>query len=170
MGLRTSYGSANADVEEALAVTYSKQLIHGSWSYVSANVSGWYTRMFEWHRYARKSFKFVGMTLDAAKKCRDDMVALFTRKTQAHVWNDGVMGGQWDLVDSGDLLMADVSLVHDEAGMWSVHVRVNEDDVRYSFANYSSSYKTMFYHERNERTYGPGGGGAADEMETGREG
>jgi hypothetical protein len=159
-----TYGDRNLVIDEALTVTYSKQLIQGSWGYTAANVSGYYNYMNEYHRYARKSFKYVGMKYATAVTCRDDMIKYFKREFYVDVWNGTVMGGQWDQTKGGEVLMADVSLVRDEGDSWSVHVRVNEDDVRYYMAGTTVRLKTVFSKARS-RKYGTDGAGNADEVE-----
>ena len=164
MALKTSYSDANVVVEEALTVTYSQSVVQGSWGYTSANVSGSYSTMRELHRYARKSFRYVGMTLAAAKACRNEMVGKFTRTFNTSYWNADVMGGAWNEDEGGTIPMADVSLVHDDGDAWSVHVRVNEDDVRYRKVQEVYDYATVFAAERL-RGYGTDGVGTADEQE-----
>ena len=159
-----TYSDANLVVEEALRVVYSKQNVSGSWSYVSANVSGYYNYMREFHRYATKSFRYVGMTHDAAKTCRNAMIKKFTRDVYASIWNGDSMGGSWTDSKMGEILMAEITLAHDEGDSWSVHVRVNEDDVRYRMANADTSVVLIFANEIH-RTYGSNGEGEADETE-----
>ena len=162
-----TYGDRNLVIEEALRVVYSKMKVSGSWGWTSANVSGSYSYMREFHRYATKSFRYVGMTYEVAKKCRDNMVALFTREYKSSVWNADAMGGGWNDEKMGEIPMADVSLVHDEGDSWSVCVRVNEDDVRYRIVSASATTnpKTIFYDERKTRTYGSNGEGSEQERE-----
>mgnify|MGYP004641513129 CR=1 FL=1 len=164
MSLKTSHSDANVVVEEALTVTYSQSVIQGSWGYTSANVSGYYTTMREIHRYARKSFRYVGMTYAAAKVCRAAMVAKFARDVKTSYWNADTMGGAWSEDTGGTVPMADVSLVHDEGDAWSVHVRVSEDDVRFRKVTEAYAYAVIFAAER-QRGYGTDGEGAADEKE-----
>lgn len=164
MSLLTSHSDANVVVEEALTVTYSQSIIQGSWGYTSANVSGWYTTMRECHRYARKSFRYVGMTHDAAKACRDAMVAKFTRAFRTSYWNSSAMGGGWVDDTGGTLPMADVALVHDAGDAWSVLVRVNEDDVRFRLVT-DAHYPAVDFAAERARGYGTDGEGTADETE-----
>ena len=166
MSLCTSYSDANVVVEEALTVTYSTVIVQGSWSYTSANVTGYYYTMRECHRYARKSFRYVGLTHAAAKTCRDAMVALFTRDFKTSYWQSDAMGGGWSDDTGGTVLMADVSLTHDEGDAWSVRVRVNEDDVRFRFVQDGGMYpELLFGNERLYRSYGTDGEGNASEKE-----
>ena len=164
MGLITQYSDANLVIEEGLTVTYSRMKIAGSWGWVSANMSGTYYYANEYHRYATKSFRYVGMTYDAAKSCRDAMISYFTRTVKTDVWDDSVTDGQWVTKTLGSLLMAEITLTHDDACMYSVHVRVHEDDVRYSKESDSFTPSTQFTAERF-RTYGSDAHGAADETE-----
>ena len=165
MGLITSYSDANLVIEEGLTVTYSRRLISGSWSWTSANVSGTYSYMQEYHRYATKAFRYVGMTYAAAKTCRDAMIKYFTRDIKIDVWDDSVMGGGWVTKSGGSILAASVSVTHDDACMYSVHVRVNEDDTHYTSQGSSFTPYTQFTNEQM-RTYGSDAHGTADEKET----
>lgn len=164
MGLITSYSDANLVIEEGLTVTYSRMKIGGQWSWVSANLSGTYYYANEYHRYATKSFRYVGMTYAAAKACRDAMIKYFTRTIKVDVWDDSVMGGQWVTKILGTQLMAEITLTHDDACMYSVHVRVHEDDVRYAKEGDAVSPESMFIYEQS-RTYGSDAHGTADETE-----
>lgn len=164
MGLLQTYGTHNLVIDEGLTVTYSRQKISGSWGWVSANMSGSYSWMNEYHRYATKSFRYVGMTYAAAKDCQAAMIAYFERTTKISYWYDGCTDGEWKVEDGGRIIMADVRLSHDAGCMWNVCVRVNEDDVRYSLPGISYDAKTLFVHERS-RSYGPDAEGNADEKE-----
>ena len=152
MALKTTYDDSNLVVDEALTVPFSTTIIQGNWSYTSANVSGWYNAMRECHRYARKRFRYFGMTYSAAKKCRDDMVKLFMRKIMTSYWNSTAMGGGWTRSDGGQVPMADVSLVHNPDDSWDVNVNVNEDDVIYKMANLL--FNPHDFTLENKRTYG----------------
>jgi hypothetical protein len=165
MGLITSYSDANLVIEEGLTVTYSRRLISGSWSWTSANVTGTYSYMQEYHRYATKSFRYVGMTYAAAKTCRDAMIKYFTRTIKIDVWDDSVMGGGWVTKNGGTILAATVTLTHDDACMYSVHVRVNEDDTHYTSQSAVVTPSLEFATEQ-QRTYGSDAHGTADEKET----
>jgi hypothetical protein len=164
MGLITSYSDANLVLEEGLTVTYSRMKISGSWGWVSANLSGTYYYANEYHRYATKAFRYVGMTYAAAKTCRDKMVDYFTRTVRTDVWDDSVTDGQWLVKTLGSQLMTEITLTHDDACMYSVHVRVHEDDVRYTKEGDAVSPESMFTSEQ-ARTYGSDAHGAADETE-----
>ena len=164
MSLKTLYSDENLVVEEPLKVTYSTQVISGSWGYTSGNVSGYYTRMRENHRYATKRFRYVGMTFDAALACRDAMITKFTRTFQMSIWNGDVMSGRWDRMTGGTMCLADVSPNENEDGSYDVLVNVNEDDVVYSMVETQFSPASAFATERL-RTYGSNAHGNANETE-----
>ena len=164
MGLLDSHSAANLVVEEGLVVTYSRQKISGQWSWVSGNMSGTHYYMNEYRRYATKSFKYVGMTYAAATSCRNAMISRFTRSTKIDAWDDSCTDGAWVSKDGGSILMTSIALTHDDGCMWSVRVRVNENDVHYSKEGEVSSYTSVFSSERS-RSYGTDGAGNADEKE-----
>lgn len=153
MSLRTTYSDENIVVEEPLSVSYTNTLISGSWGYGSLNVSGSYAWMREYHRYATKRFRYVGMTYEAAITCRDALRKQFTRQIMMHVWNGGSIDGNWDLISAGETCLADIRVEYDSADAYNVSVTFNEDDVRYSKPDESLSYDSLFDHERR-RTYG----------------
>ena len=153
---------SNADdglvVTEGLTVTYSRSVVRGSWSWTAANLSGAYDKMVELHRYARKAFKYVGLTYSAAKSKRDSLVTTLTRDFSYSDWDVTVTNGQWDVKSGGTRLMSDISLSHTEGDSWEVCVSVNEDDVRMIKVGESSSFETRFAAE-NARDYATGGEG-----------
>lgn len=152
MSLLTSHSSANRIVDSGLVVTYSKALVSGNWSYTSANVSGWYNYMMEYHRRARMSLRYVGMTEAAAKDCKDAMMSAFTRSFKSSIWDGTTMGGSWSDSSAGEVPMADVAMVHNDDGSYDVVVNVNEDDTRMRKVGESASYATLFSSERS-RSY-----------------
>lgn len=161
MSLRTSHSDANLVIDEALAVTYSNTIIHGSWGWSNGlNVTGTFYTMREIHRYARKTFRYVGMTFNAAKACAREMRELFTRDIRASYWNNG----SWNIDTAGTILMADVACVHVAADGWDVHVNVNEDDVRYAMVNSSVDIDQLFSSEMS-RDYGSDAHGSDNEQE-----
>lgn len=166
MALRTSYSDANLVVDEPLDVTYTKREISGSWGYTSLNVSGTYNRMTEIHRYAKKRFRYVGMTFAAATACRDELKDKFTRTFRACLWNGDAMGGAWYMIDvAGTMPFAEVGLTENDDGSYDVSVSVSEDDVQYSKVGEAFSTRSKFAWERTRRTYGSDGHGNEDETE-----
>jgi len=164
MSLKTSYSDDNFVLEEGLVVTNSQTIIQGNWSWGSISASGSFAQMREVHRYARKSFRYVGMTYDAAKSCKTDMVAAFTRTFKTSFWDGSVNQGQWNVQAGGTMVMADVSIVPAGGDAYDVLVRVNEDDVRTMKVETTYSYDTVFSTEKT-RTYGSDGHGATAETE-----
>lgn len=165
MALKTDYSDANIIVEEPLNVTYSTQIISGSWGWTSGNVSGSYTRMRENHRHATKRFRYVGMTHSAALACRDALITKFTRDFKTPVWNGDAMGGEWFEMTGSRMCMADVSPQENEDGSYDVLVRVDEDDTKYSFVEIPFYPVIAFSYERG-RAYGSDGHGTEDETES----
>ena len=143
---------SNLVVDSGLVVTYSKSLVSGSWSWVSANVEGTYGYMMEYRRRARMSFRYVGMTKSAAESCRDAMISAYTRNFYMSVWDGTTMGGNWSTSSAGSQLMADVAMSHNDDGSYDVVVNVNEDDTRMSKVESPASYALAFVYERL-RTY-----------------
>ncbi|MBQ2630408.1 MAG: hypothetical protein IJG13_12085 [Kiritimatiellae bacterium] len=152
MALLTSHSSANLVIDSGLVVTYSKSLINGNWSYTSANVSGYYDYMWEIHRRARMSFRYVGMTKDAAESCKAAMIAAYTRAFKISIWDYSSMGGAWYDNSAGEMPMAEIAMSHNEDGSYDVVVNVNEDDTRMRKTSESTNYTLLFSAERS-RTY-----------------
>ena len=155
MALISSFSAENAInrvVDSALVVTYSATRISGSWSYTAANMSGSYAYMMEFHRRARKSYRYVGMTESAALACKTAMLALYTRSFKQSIWNDATAGGAWSVESGGSMPMADVAMSHNDDGSYDVVVNVNEDDSRMLKVGTDYNYVTMFVTER-QRDY-----------------
>ena len=165
MALKTSYSDENIIVEEPLKVTYSTQIISGSWGWTSANMSGYYTRMRENHRYATKRFRYVGMTHAAALTCRDELIEKFTRNFNMSIWNGDVTDGEWVSMNGGAMCMADVSPEENGDGSYDVIVNVNEDDTKYSRVE-TPFYPNVAFATERLRTYGSDGHGTEDEVES----
>jgi len=161
MSLRTSHSDDNLVIEEALVVNYSNAIISGSWTWESISVSGSYERMRECHRYARKSFRYVGMTYTAAAACKTDMITAFTRTFKNSFWNGATNQGAWNVMNAGTQLMADVSMVPSGGDAWDVAVRISEDDVRTMKVDDAYTYSTVFATEIS-REYGSNGHGGTE--------
>lgn len=129
MALLTSYSAENLVIDSGLVVAYSKSLVSGGWSWTSGSVSGSYDYMWEMHRRARQSFRYVGMTYDAAQSCKAAMVSKYTRSFSVSQWNGSVMNGSWTQVNGGTQPMADIAVNHNEDGSYDVVGNVNEDDM-----------------------------------------
>ena len=152
MSLLNSYGSDNLVIDSGLVVTYSKSLVSGGWGYTSANVSGSHDYMWELHRRARQSFRYVGMTYDAAQTCKTAMIAKYTRSFKMSLWDGSSMGGSWTDNPAGSMPMAEISVAHNEDGSYDVLVNVNEDDMRMRKVDGDVSPSVPFYTEAS-RSY-----------------
>lgn len=130
-------------VETGLTVTYSRKTISGSWGWSNGlNGGGSFSSMIEYHRYARKRYRYVGMTDAAKDACIQAMNALYTRKTWTNYWQSN---GTWSYdQECGDVPLASVTPVANDDGSWDVEIDVNEDDVRYSLVGRKVDAKYMF--------------------------
>ena len=152
MALLTTYTEANRVINTALTVTYSKRKIYGSWSYTNLNMQTTIGEAWEYSRHAVKSYTYVGMDYTTALACRSAMVALYARTTKVSEFStSGATIGTFVTVDAGTQLMADIAVQHDDGGMYSVVVNVNEQDSRTSTSG-SLSPASLFSTE-NVRTY-----------------
>lgn len=164
MSLKSSYGDENLVIDEALTVYDSTSIVSGNWSWESISANGSFTQMRECHRYARKSFRYVGMTYSAASSCKTAIMTAFKRSFKNSVWDGAVNQGQWTVENGGSRLMAEVSMQPAGGDAWDVVVNVNEDDVRMQKVSSVYSYDTVFATEKS-RTYGSNGHGVANETE-----
>ena len=132
MGLLTSYGEANRVIDQDLVKTYSRQRVYQDYTYVYG-IAELITihSVWEYHRRATKSYRYVGMDRDTANACAAAMVTKYTRATKISDWNaTGEHAGTFSDIDGGAISMAEVAVVHVAGCMYEVHVTVNEDDVR----------------------------------------
>ena len=153
MGLLTSWGAANRVIDQDLVKTYSRQLVYQDYTYVYG-IAELITihSVWEYHRRATKSYRYVGMDRDTANACAAAMVAKYTRATKISDWNaTGEHAGTFSDVDGGDIPMAEVAVVHVAGCMYEVHVTVNEDDTK-TRTNIVANLETLFATE-NSRDY-----------------
>lgn len=157
MGLLTSATSANRVEDTDLGVTYARRRIYGLWTVVMLNVTTTYYFAWEYVRRAVKSYRYVGLDESTAKSLAATLRNYYTRATKVSEF-DTTQGsgtyGQFTHVAAGDVPMADVVAQHENAGMWSVTVSVNEEDVRLSLSP-SESFAQLF-HDENLRGYDDG--------------
>ena len=130
MSLLTTYGAHNRVEEQSLDIRYKKTRISGQWSWsaIATPVGETFYYMWECHRYATKSFRYVGMTKDTADQCKRAMVSKYTRSFRMSRWRDDCMNGEWIRQSGGSQPMAEVSASLNEDGSYDVIVNVNEDD------------------------------------------
>ena len=108
--------------------------------------------MMEYHRRARISFRYVGMTKAAAESCKAAMITAYTRSFKMSEWNDATTNGSWSDSSAGEMPMAEVAVNHNDDGSYDVVVNVNEDDMRMRKISDSATYSSLFSTER-ARTY-----------------
>ena len=83
-------------------------------------------QLWEDHRIASKSYSYVGMNEAAAKACLEAKQAQYTR-TFIRWYNERGVYKPVTIHNS----VANVTMNHDEGGMWSVDIEVNEDQMQY---------------------------------------
>ena len=153
MGLLTSWGAANRVIDQDLGITYSRQRVYQDYTYVYG-VAELITihSVWEYHRRATKSYRYVGMDRDTANACAAAMVTKYTRTTKVSDWNgSGEHAGTFSDIDGGAIPMAEIAVVHVAGCMYEVHVTVNEDDVRLSVAIVANP--ETLYSTENARDY-----------------
>lgn len=127
MALIQSYSAANRQVDEDLAVTYTKTRVYGSWSYASGTSIVTVYSVWSYTRTATKSYRYVGMTKAAANSCAEAIRQIYQRNTTVSEWGDT---DEFKDVDGGSIPMADVGVRHVDGDMWEVSVNVHESDSR----------------------------------------
>lgn len=155
MALLNTWTDANKVIDQGLMITYSRTIVFGNWKQVAAFDASEYTyvQAYELRRFAKGSFRYVGMDYTTATSCANAMIAQYTRTTKVSTWNpDGQALGQAEFVDvgGGTVPMAEVSIQHTDGHMYEVVVNVNEMDSRLRIAPLSP--QTVFYVE-DARTY-----------------
>ena len=126
--LLDTYNDANKVTDRELSVRYSSVLRGGG--------------VVEYTRRATKSYRYVGMTHEAAFRCARVKTYEYTRDF-ARVGSDGAV----TLVRE---CPTDIAMEHGEGSMWSVRIDVNETDVRLGTGG--TDVDALFAAE-NERTY-----------------
>ena len=157
MGLLTSWGAANRVIDQDLVKTYSRQRVYQDYTYVYG-VAQLITihSVWEYHRRATKSYRYVGMDRDTANECAEAMVTKYTRTTKVSDWNaTGEHAGTFSDIDGGAIPMAEVAVVHVAGCMYEVHITVNEDDMRLR-VEIVANPETLFATE-NSRDYDTAG-------------
>lgn len=138
-----TWSDQNRVVTEDLDVNYS-----ASWVTES--------KYWECRRTATMRFAYVGMTSDAASRCRTAMRERFKRDTVRIAESPLKMseGTPYYVAEYVTTRVADVKKIKSEGSMWNVEVVVNESDVRPAYAN-SNEVPDMddVFAEENERVY-----------------
>jgi len=151
------YSSANRAIESSLNVMYFKRLVPGLWvgtSVVSSSSSVTYSHMHEYHRVARKTYKYVGMTKTGADECAEAMKSIYTRTVKYQRWNStaGYMGDWETIVSTGSEISSEIVIRHVGGDMWEVDISVNEDSIFMSKTDTPQTYSVIFASER-QRSY-----------------
>ena len=154
MSLLTTYGAHNRVEEQSLDIRYKKTRISGQWSWsaIATPVGETFYYMWECHRYATKSFRYVGMDKTTANACREALKAVLTRNVRQSIWDGTVQGGQWLRQSGGQECMSDVTVNAVAGDMYEVRVTVNEDDVCLAKITANPNPSTLFAME-NARAY-----------------
>ena len=149
MAIRTSYSSENLVIEIGLKIWNSNRLIHGNWTWESISVTGSFASMWEAHRYAQQSFRYVGMTKAAADACVEYLKGVYTRSIRSTRWSGAAYEGEWVREDGGTVIMAEISPTPNPDGSYDVVVNVNEDDVNMG----KTAAEAMDFDDEDEREY-----------------
>ena len=149
MALLNSHSASNLVIEQGLTVWNSNRLIHGNWTWESISMSGSFASMWEAHRYAKQSFRYVGMTKAAADACATAMKTAYTRAIRSTRWNGAVNEGEWVRESGGTVVMAEITPTQNPDGSYDVVVNVNEDDVNMG----KTAAEAMSFANEDARTY-----------------
>lgn len=149
MALLTTATADNRAIDTALSKTYARRVVYGTWTKVELNVTTTYTKAWEYSRVATKSYRYVGLTEAAAKQIAAYYADYYTRATKVSEWDSE--DGEFKHVDGGSVPMATVVPQHEDGGMWSVVISVDEQDTRLDLSP-SRSFATLFATE-DARSY-----------------
>ena len=149
MSLLTTASASNRVVETTLDVSYSVRRITGAWTKVDLNVTTTYTSAYEYMRTATKTYRYIGMTQEAAEAKAAALRTLYTRATKVSEWDSE--DGDFDEKDGGLIKMADVSAQLTDGDAYDVVVSVHEQDSRIRLSGLLTP-STLFTTE-NGRTY-----------------
>ena len=134
MGLIYTASGDNRTLQQGLTVTYSKRRLYQPYTYLSQiNVLTTINYVWEYHRYAVKTYSYVGMDYEAAKSKAKELVNSYTRSCYISAWQSGGKNaGTFVTERIGDKLQADISVQKYLGHMYTVVVDIHEDDVRLS--------------------------------------
>lgn len=145
--LINSYSAANRVVDTALAIRYSKTRITGVWSFTNLSVTTTWTEAWSYMRTATKSYRYVGMTLAAARTCAAEMRTKYQRDTKYSKWSPNATTQEFKDESGGSMAMADVALNRVGGGMYEVVISVNETDSKIRLAD--AAFAGLFAAENN---------------------
>jgi hypothetical protein len=114
-------------IETTKAVSYSVTTVFGTWESVEGVSTKTYHTALAYTRTASMSYRYVGLTEDAANAKANALREQFSFARRRSVWNPEA--AEFDQVSSNDVSpMAEVSAVHVEGAMYEVRVEVRESD------------------------------------------
>ncbi len=153
MALCTAATASNLVLQNDKKVVYAKAKIYGSWVSVPLVTGGavyTYTSAWQASRYATGSFRYVGMTLAAAKTAAATLRTAYTRSFKNSEWDASASGGNGAFVDrdGGEILMADIEVVSAGGDAYDVLVNVREEDHRINLTS-----ATQAWTAENARSY-----------------
>jgi len=130
MALLNYYDSRNRVIDTGLTITYNKRRIYGDWVHTVGAGQDHYYQAWEMTRYAKKSYRYVGMDYATAQLCAAAMATKYTRTEKDSVWDLNDDAEFAESATGSDILMADIVIQHNDGCMYSVSVSVNETDTR----------------------------------------
>lgn len=138
MGLLTEYNDTNKVTNTALNIKYSVE--EASFTAVSST-----TRYYRCTRYAQKQYMYVGMDYATALSCQNEKISQYTRSYSR------ITGESGPYPETFLGCTSDIVAQHQDGGMWSVVIGVNETDEKPS-ATVPSNVASLFSAE-NQRDY-----------------
>lgn len=125
------WGTENKVTKQGLQVQYTSNYQTKTITVGGASVT---VVVYEYHRLVSKQYSFVGMNEATARKCQEMKIAQYTR-----IFSERNEWGQMPTTPRRvEKCIATVTPTHDDAGLWSVNISVNEDQAQ----NYGS-FTTM---------------------------
>lgn len=131
--LNSHSNSTNKVTHTALDVRYE------AGDFTWGALPGGLTSPREVHRYATKSYSYVGMTLAAAKTCAAAKRNKYTRTRKYWTFETDHF-----VYHAATRCQADISVVHDDGDCYHVDINVNEDDMVCLIGSLPSDLKTLF--------------------------
>lgn len=157
MGLINQYSDDCKVITNGLQVNYTRSKKFGNWvanSTTASTASVTYTECWEIRRFAKGTFKYVGLSYDAALECAEDMATKYTRTTKVSKWDttgQSMYDPEFVDIDGGKIKMTDISINKTSGHLYEVIVNVNETDTR-ERRHIPASIETLFALE-NARDY-----------------
>ena len=154
MALLTTYDESNRVITDGLIVSYETQLTFGRWVQISqagGAIIKVYDKVWTTTRKATKRYKYVGMDLETAQDCAEEMISKYTRDFKTSVWKN--LDGDFEHISGGSRCMAKVGVRYVQGGMYDVDIEVDEVDTRTTI---NEGSKTLFTTEDSRDYDGEG--------------